>query len=55
MESSIPSLVSTHHKEVAEFCATWMLNLIKELGWHRRIRLNLKECACAAGKDCLVK
>jgi hypothetical protein len=50
-----PSLVSSHRKEVAEFCAIWMINLIHELGWQRRIHLNLKECICAAGKDCLVK
>ena len=50
-----PSLASNEGKEVREFCATWMLHLINELGWHRRIRLNLKECICAAGKDCLVK
>ena len=52
---STPSLASSQPKEVAEFCAMWMINLINELGWHRRIRLNLKECVCAAGKDCLVK
>jgi hypothetical protein len=52
---SSPSLASNHGKEVSEFCAMWMVNLINELGWHRRIRLNLKECICAAGKDCLVK
>ena len=50
-----PSLVSDHGKEVAEFCSMWMINLINELGWHRRIRLNLNECICAAGNDCLVK
>ena len=49
-----PSFVSEHRKEAGEFCATWMLNLIEQLGWHSRIRLNMKECACAAGKDCLV-
>ncbi|CAF0890146.1 unnamed protein product [Adineta steineri] len=49
-----PSLVSSHRKQVADFCATWMVHLIQELGWQRRNRLNLKECACAAGKDCLV-
>jgi hypothetical protein len=53
--NSSPSLASSHHKEVAEFCATWMIYLIQELGWQRRNRLNLKECTCAAGKDCLVK
>jgi hypothetical protein len=52
---SSPSLASSHRKEVAEFCATWMINLINEIGWKRRIHLNLKECICAAGKDCLVK
>lgn len=52
---STPSLVSNEQKEVTNFCATWMINLIQELGWYRRIRLNLKECACAASKDCLVK
>ncbi len=50
-----PSLASTHHKEVAEFCATWLVHLIEQLGWQNRVRLNLKECICAAGKDCLVK
>jgi hypothetical protein len=52
---SSPSFVSSHHKEAADFCATWMIHLIEELGWRRRIHLNLKECTCAAGKDCLVK
>jgi hypothetical protein len=52
---SSPSLASNHGKEVAEFCAMWMINLLNELGWYRRIHLNLKECVCAAGKDCLVK
>ena len=32
-----------------------MVHLIEQLGWQSRIRLNLKECNCAAGKDCLVK
>ena len=50
-----PSFVSSHQKEVAEFCATWMVHLINEIGWQRRIHLNLKECNCAAGKNCLVK
>lgn len=52
---SLPSLVSSQQKEVAEFCATWMINLLQELGWRRRIHLNMKECACAASKECLVK
>ncbi len=51
---SIPTRVSSHRKEVAEFCATWMLNLIDALGWQRRIHLKMKECICAAGTDCLV-
>ncbi len=52
---SKPSLASSHRKEVAEFCATWLVHLIEQLGWQNRVRLNLKQCACAAGKDCLVK
>jgi len=52
---STPSLVSNNHKKVAEFCATWMVHLIEELGWQRRNHLNLKECNCAGGKDCVVK
>jgi hypothetical protein len=52
---SKPSLVSTHRQEVAEFCATWLVHLIDQIGWRYRVRLNLKECVCAAGKDCLVK
>ena len=55
LPDSSPSIASSHRKEVADFCATWMIHLIQELGWQRRIRLNLKECTCAAGKDCLVK
>lgn len=55
MPGSTPSLASTHRKEVSKFCATWMIQLIEELGWNARIHLNLKECICAAGKDCLVK
>lgn len=50
-----PSLASTNSKEVAEFCATWLVHLIEQFGWQNRFRLNLKECICAAGKDCLVK
>lgn len=50
-----PSLASTQSQEVAEFCATWLVYLIDHIGWEYRIRLNLKECVCAAGKDCLVK
>jgi hypothetical protein len=52
---SSPSFASSHPKEVAKFCAMWMINLINELGWQRRIHLNHKSCICAAGKDCLVK
>jgi len=55
VQDSSPTLVSSHRKEVAEFCAMWMINLIDELGWQRRIHLNLKECACAAGNHCIVK
>ncbi|CAM4865742.1 unnamed protein product [Rotaria socialis] len=54
MPDSIPSLVSHHKNDVAKFCATWMVHLIKELGWQRRILLNLKQCNCAGGTDCLV-
>ena len=50
-----PSHVSNNEKEVNDFCATWMIHLIQELGWQKRIHLNLKECNCAAGKTCLVK
>ncbi len=50
-----PSLASTNRKEVAEFCATWLVHLIDQFGWQYRVRINLKECICAAGKDCLVK
>ncbi|CAF1086607.1 unnamed protein product [Adineta steineri] len=50
-----PSLVSTHRKEVANFCATWILHLIEQFGWQYRFQLNQKECLCAAGKECLVK
>lgn len=52
---SKPSLASSHRKEVSEFCATWLVQLIEQFGWQYRVRLNLKECICAAGKDCLVK
>ncbi|CAF0907734.1 unnamed protein product [Rotaria sordida] len=52
---SPPSLASTNQKEVEKFCATWMLHLLEEFGWQRRIHLNLKDCTCAAGTDCLVK
>jgi len=52
---SSPSLASSHRKEVTKFCAMWMLSLLDELGWQRRNHLNLKECICAAGKDCLLK
>ena len=52
--NSPPSLASSHQKEVQKFCAMWMVHLIEELGWQRRIHLNLKECNCAAGKDCMV-
>ncbi|CAF0754520.1 unnamed protein product [Adineta ricciae] len=51
---SATSLATSHHKEAAEFCATWMLHLIQELGWQRRNRLNAKDCICAAGNDCFV-
>ncbi len=54
-KDSKPSLASSHRKEAAEFCATWLVRLIEQLGWQNRVRLNLKECICAAGKDCLVK
>ena len=57
--STIPgssaSLASSRNKEVAKFCAAWMIHLIEELGWQRRVRLNLRQCTCAAGNDCLVK
>ncbi|CAF1215249.1 unnamed protein product [Rotaria sp. Silwood1] len=53
--NSKPSLASTHHKEVVDFCATWIVRLIEQVGWKNRIQLNLNECICAAGKDCLVK
>ncbi len=49
------SLASTHSKEVADFCATWLVHLLEQFGWHNRFRFHLKECICAAGKDCLVK
>lgn len=50
-----PTLASTNHKEVAEFCATWIVRLIENIGWQNRIPMNLNKCMCAAGKDCLVK
>ncbi|UJR22147.1 hypothetical protein I4U23_025211 [Adineta vaga] len=50
-----PSLASSHPKEVGDFCATWLIHLIEQFGWNYRFRLNMKECTCAAGKDCLVK
>ncbi len=52
---SKPSLASSHRKEVAEFCATWLVHLIEQFGWNFRFRFTLQECICAAGKDCLVK
>jgi hypothetical protein len=52
---SPPTRASSRQREVAEFCATWMINLIDALGWQRRIHLNMKQCICAAGKNCLVK
>ncbi len=55
LPDSSPSFVSSQHKEVADFCATWMIHLLEELGWQRRIHLHLKECTCAGNKDCLVK
>ncbi|UJR27146.1 hypothetical protein I4U23_008445 [Adineta vaga] len=53
MQGSTPSSATSHSKEAAEFCATWILHLIRELGWQRRIRLNNQDCTCAAGKNCL--
>lgn len=50
-----PSLASTNQREVVDFCAMWVVHLIEQMGWQNRIKLNLKECVCAAGKDCLVK
>lgn len=44
--------VSTDTKEVNEFCAQWMVELVKELGWEHRIYLNLKTCRCAASRSC---
>lgn len=49
-----PTLASTDQKQVEEFCATWLVHLIDQLGWQNRLRLNLRECVCAAGKDCLL-
>ncbi|CAF1041692.1 unnamed protein product, partial [Adineta ricciae] len=43
-----PSLASSHHKEVSNFCATWLVHLIEQFGWNYRFRLNMKECTCAA-------
>ncbi|CAF1297408.1 unnamed protein product [Rotaria sordida] len=53
--NSKPSLASTHSKEVVDFCATWIVRLIDQLGWQNRIQLSLNDCICAAGKDCIVK
>lgn len=50
-----PTLASSHEKEVAEFCATWLVQLIDQFGWQNHVRLNLQDCVCAAGKNCLVK
>ena len=50
-----PTLASTDRKEAEEFCATWLVHLIDQFGWQNRLRLNLKECVCAAGKECLLK
>jgi len=47
-----PTLVSTNNREVEQFCANWMLKLIKTFGWHQRIRLSLRDCVCAGGKSC---
>ncbi|CAF1049021.1 unnamed protein product [Rotaria sp. Silwood1] len=55
LSDSAPSIASNDKKEVAKFCATWMVHLLQELGWNRRIRLNLKECNCAGGTDCLIQ
>ncbi|CAF0813989.1 unnamed protein product [Didymodactylos carnosus] len=50
-----PSSVSGDKKEVEQFCANWMIKLIESFGWRTRIRLNLKECMCAASKECYIK
>jgi hypothetical protein len=50
-----PSLASSHQKEVAGFCATWLVHLLEQFNWNYRVRFNLKECMCAAGKNCLLK
>ena len=49
------TLASTNSKEVADFCAIWLVHLLQQFGWQYRVRLRLRECICAAGKDCLVK
>ncbi|CAF3225814.1 unnamed protein product [Rotaria socialis] len=54
-EHAKPALASKDRKEVGEFCATWILHLIRQLGWQNRIHLDLNNCICAAGKDCFVK
>lgn len=48
-------LVSSKRKEAANFCATWLVNLVQELGWQRRNQLNRRDCFCAASKDCFVQ
>lgn len=48
-----PTHVSTQNQEVAKFCAMWMIHLLEELGWQRRIRLRHNSCVCAASTDCL--
>ena len=45
-------LVSTNDREVTQFCAGWMLELVKEFGWQHRIHLQLKQCRCAASNTC---
>lgn len=47
-------LVSEDNQAVNQFCAGWILELMRELGWNHRIHVQLKECRCAASKSCRI-
>ena len=53
--NSTLTVVSSDRREIAQFCATWIIHLLEQFDWQHRARLHLHECLCAAGKDCLVK